>query len=226
MLLDLPPKLRNLIWQFSVVSNDYIPIYTAFRVRKRTATEKAMRAQAHESRKHRRTTTEYLAVPPLPELVLASKQLRDEVMPVFFGENTFVVNCTTGKGGQLRIWNNSCRENYRGLIRRLILEFDVDKREYFENERQHGGIELRLDHACTVNIIFDDGLEQGCVRDIERLLHKVTRLLPAERRAGRLLTTFASRLEDGILRDYTSNDTWESDPRCEDCGKLCHRGWC
>lgn len=90
-LLDLPAELRNQIYQLAVVEKKPI-----------TVTQRIPHT----------FTTYYLKPPERPALAQTCKQLQQEVLPVFFGQNTFVLDLPRGHSPQA--W----RELIRAWIRR------------------------------------------------------------------------------------------------------------
>ncbi|KAK5686520.1 hypothetical protein LTS10_002640 [Elasticomyces elasticus] len=74
-LLELPPELRNSIFELTVVSPQSLP----------TRLAQDIRYLDH-------TTLISKALPEIPAIARTSRQIRSEALPVFYNSNTFVIN--------------------------------------------------------------------------------------------------------------------------------------
>ncbi|KAK4890907.1 hypothetical protein LTR27_010480 [Elasticomyces elasticus] len=77
-LLELPPELRNSIFELTVISPQPLPAQLLQR--------SLIRILSHGTKLMSKV------LPEIPEIARTNRQIRDEVLPVFYNSNTFVVN--------------------------------------------------------------------------------------------------------------------------------------
>lgn len=103
-LLKLPPELRNRIFAAAVIEDVPLAAYIT----------QHPKPQAASPDSRAKTTRTYETHPGVPALALVDHQIRNKVLPVFYGQNIFyfnisgmmMTNISTGqhfRGGSLRI---------------------------------------------------------------------------------------------------------------------------
>ena len=155
-LLDLPAELRNLIYHFAVVNEKPIKII-----------QDEWRGEAE--------------APKQPALAMTCKQIRDEVLPVFYGANTFVYD----PAGDIvqscqrvtESWIQAC-EPYVNFIRSVGVTAHLEQAgSYYESgeERYYGWTEIECYITATliegqewVELWLGGELEDQCICSMEQ----------------------------------------------------------
>ena len=118
-LTSLPPELRSLIYRYAVVADQPLIAFFDCQAKQKPA----------DSADTKRVSYHYKLLPARPELASTSRQLRDEVLPIFYGGNTFIFSLDSMFCNVIGRWVKLAqRAPATSHIRNVVLEFDVKRR--------------------------------------------------------------------------------------------------
>ena len=227
-LLKLPPELRNYIYTLVVVDKDPLPAYLA----RRTVLPPRSDASSSQSYK-RRTIVERKIFPLNPSLAATSKQLRGEVLPIFYSENIFIFNIAgsyTHSSGSVWRWDMALDGSEN--ICRIILEFDmVDPHWATQPLAQNNIAILRLQtkrHAAEIaftskanrdlSVVTGGKLSEQCTCTLERGF-KATEIWLGDQMTHNLAVWVADCFETDHYPNFKQRREVVGEGRCAECGK-------
>ena len=156
--LSLPPELRNRVYEYALVSDTAIE-FRVSRFRSRTLDTDALRMKRDQTtRKLKERLSRELEQPPLTR---TCRVIRDEALPVFYGNNTFLIgdwwiHCRKW----MLAWLQRLGPQKRSMLRHLIV---LKKDGWLTPQRiptafvdlQH---ELRVSEHC---LVLTEEMEDG-----------------------------------------------------------------
>ncbi|KAK4959795.1 hypothetical protein LTR10_002683 [Elasticomyces elasticus] len=222
-LLELPPELRNSIFELTVISPQPLDA--------RLLERSLMRILPHGTKLMSKV------LPEVPEIARTNRQIRDEVLPVFYNSNTFVINKHHFADSRkvMLWWSRFAKGEAPKHIANIEYTFDWRN----EVDFSYGLIQIHRNAAREVQLTVHDEAEPACLCYVMGRLRKVAAAsegMVAVDRAQRVMSKVLYALVGTIIVDLIkvlemrsafidkSNDgveelDFEGVPVCEECSK-------
>ncbi|KAK3636493.1 hypothetical protein LTR56_014119 [Elasticomyces elasticus] len=143
-LLGLPAELRNFIFELAIISPH--PLRAGLSVR--WESELAV-SQTKVS-------------PGQPALARVNRQLRDECLAIFYGQNAFLVDRSILSGHELRSWwRKFANEHAQKHLRHLVYRFSSPHTSGRQPEEQE--IHLELDGPDSLQLKIEGEIASACL---------------------------------------------------------------
>jgi len=198
-LLRLPSELRDQVYAYFVVDNDPLPVFTARRSTLRTCKQRPLGLE------FLRPVSEHQAHPGSPVLAATCKQIRREVLKVFYGQNIFMFQQTSVRN-DLRTWQESiCNREGSQHIRRIVMSLDP------ANEAK-----ISSDANGDVHVVVRGQWNKGCTRE-PRPEFKIVEGRGANASNGSRVLRVARDLEPEIFAELMMRRFLVGSGRCADC---------
>ncbi|KAK5714793.1 hypothetical protein LTR17_017040 [Elasticomyces elasticus] len=222
-LLELPPELRNSIFELTVISPQPFPAQLLQRSLIRILSP----------------GTKWISkvLPEVPEIARTSRQIRDEVLPVFYNSNTFAINQNDFpiSRGVMLWWSRFAKGEAPKHIANVEYAFKWRNRE----EYSRSVIRVHRNAAREVQVAVQGDAEQACLCYAMGRLRKVAAATEgsaaverAQRGISKVLYALVGTIIVDLIKvlemrssfiDESDDDAEEADfegiPVCEECSK-------
>ncbi|KAK4919046.1 hypothetical protein LTR49_013217 [Elasticomyces elasticus] len=221
-LLELPPELRNSIFELTVISPQPLPAQLLQR--------SLIRILSHGTKLMSKV------LPEIPEIARTNRRVRDEVLPVFYNSNTFVSNQDELADSRqvMSWWSHFAKGDAPKHIANIEYAFKWRNGEQYSRSV----IRIRRNAAREVHIAVQGDAEQACLCSAMGRLRKVaattegsTAVERAQRGMSKVLYALVGTIIVDLIkvlemrsafideRDAAEEPDFESIPVCEECSK-------
>lgn len=234
-LHGLPAEIRVMIYSLVVIS----PIPIPARIHIRDVAKALDDSKPEESTVFK---TQYKITPEQPALSRVDTSIRDEVLQVFYGANTFLFRTTDLELYPLRNWLQITQRGYSAMnqsIRHVVLERAVKKTctlGRLSDQEHIYRIAVKLADDGKLSVHFEGDLAALCACDLQACvpLQPDRPLLMPVRFGANSSSSRAIELAADIEGDFDglsslgSECSWglcleDNFTRCSDCGRVVHK---
>ncbi|KAK3648879.1 hypothetical protein LTR56_003835 [Elasticomyces elasticus] len=222
-LLELPPELRNSIFELTVISPQPLPA--------RLLERSLMRILSHGTKLMSKV------LPEVPEIARTNRQIRSEALPIFYNSNTFVINKHHfADSRKVMLWWSRFA---RGEAPKHIANIEYTFNWRNGGDFSYGGIRIHRNAAREVQLTVHDEAEEACLcyamdrlRKVAAASEVVMEGRPAQGGMSRVLYALVGTIIVDLIKVLEMRSTFidesndgveeldfEGVPVCEECSK-------